>query len=84
MKTTVEVRDDLLLDAKATALKRRITFKELLTRALEKDIYPVDPPKPEDHFVIDADGWPVLKRPVDAGVVVTDEFVRQLREQEGI
>lgn len=84
MKTTLELPDELFSEAKAAAAKRRITLKELVTRALERDLHPVPPPKPEDHFEIDEDGWPVLKRPGNPGVVVTDEFVRQLREQEGI
>ena len=84
MKTTLELPDDLMIDAKAAAAKRRITFKELVTRALEKELRPAPKPKAGDHFTIDEDGWPVLKRPAGSGVVVTDEFVRQLREQEGV
>jgi hypothetical protein len=84
MKTTLELPDELFIEVKAAAAKRRITLKELVTRALIKDIHPPPPPTPQDHFEIDQDGWPVLKRPANSGVVVTDEFVRQLREQEGI
>ena len=37
-----------------------------------------------EHFTIDEDGWPVFNRKNYTGPPVTDEFVRQLREQEGI
>ncbi|MCW1922390.1 hypothetical protein OKA05_07480 [Luteolibacter arcticus] len=84
MKTTLELPDELLTEAKATAARRRITLKELFTRALEKELRPVAAPKQEDHFTIDQDGWPVLKRRPDSGVVVTEDFIRQLREQEGV
>ena len=84
MKTTVEIRDDLMIAVRTAAAERKMTFKELLNRALEKDLYRAPQPTSEDHFVIDDDGWPVLKRPAGSGVVVTDEFVRHLRDQEGI
>ncbi len=34
MKTTIELEDDLLRQAKAAALEEGITFKQLLTQAL--------------------------------------------------
>jgi hypothetical protein len=84
MKTTVEIRDDLMAAVKAAAAERKVTFKELLNRALEKDVMPAAQPENEDHFIIDEDGWPVFNRKDFTGTPVTDEFVRQLREQEGI
>ena len=38
MKTTLEVRDDLLRRAKALALTRGITLKQLFTEALEERV----------------------------------------------
>ena len=84
MKTTVELPDDLLIEAKATAARRRITLRELFTRALERDLRPMCAPVQDDHFTIDEEGWPVLKRDVDSTVVVTTEFVRELMDKEGI
>jgi hypothetical protein len=84
MKTTLELPDELLSEAKAAAAKRRITLKELFTRALEKELRPHPAANEEDHFTIDEDGWPVFNRKDYTGTPVTDEFVRQLREQEGI
>lgn len=84
MKTTLELPDDLFVEAKTIAAKRRITLKELFTKALEKEIRPPAPASGDDHFVIDEDGWPVLKRKLPKGRVVTNDFVNQLREHEGI
>jgi hypothetical protein len=84
MKTTLELPDDLFVEAKTVAAKRRITLKELFTKALEKEIRPLRDPSSADHFEIDEHGWPVLKRKLGDGIVVTNEFVNQLREREGI
>ena len=84
MKTTLELPDDLFVEAKTVAAKRRITLKELFTKALEKEIRPSSAPMAGDHFEIDQYGWPVLKRKLEDGLVVTNDFVNQLREQEGI
>ncbi|MCH7228442.1 hypothetical protein [Haloferula sp. A504] len=84
MKTTLDLPDDLLIEAKATAARRRMTLRELVTRALERDLRPVPPPTAEEHFTIDEDGWPVFERKGYTGPPVTNELVNRLREQEGI
>lgn len=84
MKTTLDLPDDLLIEAKATAARRRVTLRELVTRALERDLKPIRMPESEQHFIIDEDGWPVLKRDPSSTVVVTSEFVRELMDKEGI
>jgi len=84
MKTTLDLPDDLMIEAKATAARRRITLRELFTRALERDLRPAPQPRSDDHFVIDEDGWPVFARKGYIGAPTTNELVNQLREQEGI
>jgi len=84
MKTTLELPDELLSEAKSVAARRRITLKELFTRALERELRPLPKGKEEDHFTIDEDGWPVFNRKDYTGRPITNEFVRQLRDQEGI
>lgn len=83
MKTTLELPDDLFVEAKALAAKRRITLKTLFTRALERELRPEPPQATVDHFIIDSHGWPVLKRQ-PSGKVVTNDFINDLRESEGI
>jgi len=80
MKTTLELPDELLIEAKATAARRRVTLRELFTRALERELKPA--PGPSQDFVIDENGWPVAKRKTQK--VVTNRMVRQLMEKEGI
>jgi hypothetical protein len=84
MKTTLDLPDELLIEAKATAARRRITLRELVTRAVERELRPVPAPQEGDHFTIDEDGWPVLKRDPRSKLVVTSEFVRELMDKEGI
>jgi hypothetical protein len=38
MKTTLNLDDDLLIEAKAVAARRRTTLKELVTRSLRREI----------------------------------------------
>ena len=82
MKTTLELPDALLIEAKATAARQRITLKKLFTRALRRAAPPA--PSTSGRFTIDKYGWPVLNREPDCGIVITDEFVNRLREEEGI
>lgn len=84
MKTTLELPDDLFVEAKAVAAQRRITLKTLFTRALERELRPAPPQPMADHFEIDSHGWPVLKRQPAGEVVVSNEFINELRESEGI
>ncbi|MGL4399145.1 MAG: hypothetical protein ACRCXD_04705 [Luteolibacter sp.] len=84
MKTTLELPDDLFVEAKAVAAQRRITLKTLFTRALERELRPEPPQPAADHFEIDSHGWPVLKRQSGGEIVVSNEFINELRESEGI
>ncbi len=62
MKTTLELPDALLIEAKATAARQRITLKKLFTRALEKELQPVELPQESENFIIDEYGWPVYRK----------------------
>lgn len=37
-----------------------------------------------DRFEIDEDGWPVLKRQPGDTTIITNDFINQLREEEGV
>ena len=84
MKTTLELPEELLSEAKAVAARRRITLKQLFTRALEKELRPVSSASEDSHCQIDRHGWPVYDRPDYSGPPVGDELVQQLREKDGI
>lgn len=38
MKTTIELPDDLLIEAKQVAARRRTTLREMITRSLRREI----------------------------------------------
>ena len=80
MKTTLDLPDDLLTEAKAIAARRRISLKAMVEDALRREIEPFT----DSHntpFVRGEDG--VLRLP-RRGAHVTTELVRQLMDEEGI
>lgn len=84
MKTTVELPDELFAEAKAVALRRRVSLKSLFTRALEREIRGPAAEIRQDRFRIDANGWPVLRVAEDDSTVLPDAFVNELRDSEGV
>ena len=82
MKTTIDLPDDLFIEAKATAARRRTTLKDLITRSLRREIgsgpsleSPLDP-----HFRSGPLGLPVLK---SAGPRMSaDEYSRLIAQLE--
>ena len=52
MKTTLDLPDDLLREAKAVAARRKTTLKDLVTRPLRREIGmgSIPPPGPYDLF----------------------------------
>lgn len=42
MKTTLDLPDDLLVEAKAMAVRRRITLKDMVAHALRREISPAN------------------------------------------
>ncbi len=64
MKTTLDLPDDPLIEAKAVAARRRTTLKDIVTRALRREIgmdKPATTP-PDSAFEIGSRGLPVLKK----------------------
>jgi hypothetical protein len=54
MKTTLNLPDDLLIEAKATAARRKITLRDLVEHALRREIRPaaeMQNPDPEKYEV---------------------------------
>lgn len=80
MKTTLDLPDDLLIEAKSIAARRRISLKAMVEHALRREIEPAAP-QLNSPFVRGEDG--VLRLP-HRGARVTTEMVRQLMDEEGI
>jgi hypothetical protein len=84
MKTTVELPDELFAEAKAVALRRRVSLKALFTRALERELRGPGGVVPQDRFRIDESGWPVLRTAENDATNVSDFLVNELRDSEGV
>ncbi|MGV3757113.1 MAG: type II toxin-antitoxin system VapB family antitoxin [Verrucomicrobiota bacterium] len=85
MKTTLDIDDDLLIEAKAVAVRRRTTLKALVEHALQREIQPSAVPSniaSNDLIEISPYGLPRLKR--QGTGTVTTEMVRQLMDEEGV
>lgn len=83
VKTTIELPDDLLAEAKAVAARRRTTLKALVEHALIREIRGLTNPPDEDAcFTVDEDGLPLLKK--TGTTPVTSEQVYELMEDLGI
>lgn len=79
MKTTIELPDDLLIEAKAVAARRRTTLKEMITHALRREIGVAPDPlrRDADHLEVGPFGIPRLK---PQGALVTDAMVRKMQD----
>lgn len=84
MRTTLELPDDLFAAAKATALRRRITLKALVTRAIERELRASHDQGPHPRFDLDESGWPVRRSAAGESGMITDAFIDALREREGV
>ena len=47
MKTTLDLDDELLAEAKAVAARRRTTLKAIVEHALRREIQPAEPENPD-------------------------------------
>ncbi len=81
MKTTLDLPDDLLIEAKTLAARRRTTLRALVESALRRELRPaaaMDNPDPE-KFEVDPLGFLVLKR--KPGETMTLEQIKALQEE---
>jgi hypothetical protein len=82
MKTTLDLPDDLLIEAKTLAARRKTTLRAIVESALRREIRPaaeMENPDPE-KFEIGPLGLLVLKRRPGARPV-TSEDVRRMQEE---
>ncbi len=82
MKTTLDLPDDLLIEAKTVAVRRKTTLRALVESALRHEIRPaagVENPDPE-KFEVGPLGFLVIKRrPGDKPV--TSEMIRAIQDE---
>jgi hypothetical protein len=81
MKTTLDLTDDLLMEAKTLAVRRKTTLKALVESALRREIRPaaeIGNPDPE-KFEVGPLGFLVLKR--KPGETITLDMVQAIQNQ---
>jgi hypothetical protein len=83
MKTTLELPDALLIEAKAAAVHRRTTLRAIMEHALRRELGEFVPQKgsKESATELNAYGFPVLKRK-KGQEWLTSKMVYALQDQE--
>ena len=88
MKITIDLPDALYRLAKVRAAERGTTLRALLVESLQMHLLDHPAPKPElpqrDRIRTDDRGWPILQRSAGDIPVITDDFINQLRQAEGV
>jgi hypothetical protein len=78
MRTTLDIEEDVLLAVKELARHENTTAGKVVSRLVRKGLTG-DTPKPKK--ITYKNGVPVLP---SRGRIITNEFIDQLREEEGI
>jgi hypothetical protein len=81
MKTTLELDDSLLTEAKAVAVERRTTLRALVEHALRRELAPAPQvANPDsDKFEVGPLGFLVLKR--KPGDTITQEQIKEIEKE---
>ncbi|MES2465701.1 MAG: hypothetical protein V4675_00245 [Verrucomicrobiota bacterium] len=80
MKTTLELDDALLIEAKSVAAKRRITLKAMVEHALRRELAPPEITNPDpERFETGPLGFLVLKRKL--GETISVEQINAIQEE---
>jgi len=83
MKTSIDPPDSLHHRATARAAEQGVSLGDVVVAALERGLESARRPN-EPHFDIDELGLPRLRCVPGDKTVVTEEFLNQLREREGV
>lgn len=84
VKTTIDIPDALYRRAKIRAAQQGTSLRQLVLDSLEQSLGLKPGPKETKHveFKVNEIGFPVYCRRGKG--IVTDDFVNELREQEGV
>jgi len=80
MKTTLDIPDDLLSEAKAVAARRRITLKDMVAHALRREIMPSSVPESALQSRYEVGPFGILRLPKRSGEI-TSELIRDLETE---
>ncbi len=88
MKITVDLPDALYRRAEIRAAERGTTLRALLVESLRVHLLDHAASEPQlsqrNRIRTDERGWPILQRSAGDTRVITDDFINQLREEEGV
>jgi len=82
MKTTLDLPDDLLIEAKAVAVRRRTSLRAIIEHALRRELAPASEtsnPDPEKLEVGPFGIFRLKKRP--GAEPITSEMIRAIQEE---
>jgi len=79
MKTTLDLPDDLLIEAKALAAQRKTTLRAIVEHALRREIAPKENLSPDSPYEVGPFGILSLKKRTE--VLTTDEVQRLIDHQ---
>jgi len=80
MRTTIDLEDDLLRDAKVEAIRRGVTLRELIAISLEKELGKTGDFVPEERRV----QFPLFPAKTSKPLVITNEVIKALEEEEDL
>ena len=82
MKTTLDLPEDLLIEAKTVAARRRTTLKAIIEKALRRELNPrADAENPDTKkFDVNELGFLVIRKRAD-GRSVTPETIRAIQDE---
>lgn len=81
MKTTLDLPDDLLIEAKSVAARRHTTLKAIVEHALRREIQQLSPATPaiDDKFELNELGFLVLKRNRDE--ILPLDYIKKIQDE---
>ena len=83
MKTTLDLPDELLIEAKAVAARRRTTLKAMVEHALRREIAPAVQLDTDSPFEMNELGMLVLKRREGSGITLEQiDTIQEEMDQE--
>ena len=84
MKTTLDLPDALMLEAKTVATRRRTTLRAIIEHALRRELgeLSISSRVQENPTELNAYGFPVLKRDQKRRGLLTSEMVYEMQDQE--
>ena len=82
MKTTLDLADDLLIEAKSLAVRRKTTLKALVESALRREIRPVEELENHDPSKFEVGPFGILRiKKVPGAPPITLERIRAIQNE---